>query len=202
MGRGRLDLNLRPRYRISDKLNINLTTELSLLDKDRGFVDYEGASNTITFGQRNRNTIVNSLGGNYIFNNKMALNLAFRHYFTEVNYNQFFNLQPNGELQLSPGQANNYDTTYNSWNLDLRYSWWFAPGSQVTLLYRHAVDSYVPFAGQNFTQNFDHLFEQPQVNSLSLRLSYYLDYNRMKNWFKSGAQPEYQERDPKMGINY
>lgn len=201
-GRGKLNINLRPRYRISDKLNINLDTELSLLDKDQGFVNYDSGTNTIIFGQRNRNIIVNSLGGNYIFNNKMALNLAFRHYFTEVNYTGFYNLQPNGELQKNTGHPNNYDTTYNSWNLDLRYSWWFAPGSQATLLYRQAVDSYVPFAAQNLSQNFDHLFSQPQVNSLSLRISYYLDYNRMKNWFKKGSGPEDLYRNPKMGMNY
>jgi len=201
-GRGRLDLGIRPRYRVSDKLKLNFSTDIILMDKDQGFVNYDNNNEIIIFGQRDRNTIVNSLGGNYIFNNKMALNLAFRHYFTEVNYEGFYELQENGDLDALPGHSNNYDTTYNSWNLDLRYSWWFAPGSQLTLLYRHAVDSYVPFAGQNFSQNFDYLFAQPQVNSLSLRISYFLDYNRMKNWFQQGAVPEPQDRNPKMGMNY
>src|SRR5690606_2046377 len=74
------------------------------------------------------------------------------------------------------------DATYNSWNVDLRFSWWFAPGSQLTLLYRNAMESYVSDSQINFSNNFRNLFDEPQLNSLSLRVSYYLDYNRIKNW--------------------
>src|SRR5690606_6540877 len=72
---------------------------------------------------------------------------------------------------------------YNNWNIDLRFSWWFAPGSQLTLLYRNAMESYVRDSGVNFSNNFKNLFDEPQLNSLSLRISYYLDYNRVKDWF-------------------
>lgn len=199
-GRGTLNMRISPRYRVSDKLKINFSTNANFLDKDRGFVNYNRTNEAIIFGQRNRNTVVNSLSGNYIFNNKMALNLAFRHYFSEVNYSTFYILQDNGDLVADPSHNNNYDTTYNNWNLDLRYSWWFAPGSQMTILYRHAVDSYITEAGQNFSQNFDYLFGQPQVNSLSLRVSYFLDYNRMKTWFRQGSPEEERNRNLKMGM--
>lgn len=198
-GRGTLNMRISPRYRVSDKLKLNFSTNLNFLDKDQGFVKYDNTNEAIIFGQRHRNTVINSLGGNYIFNNKMALNLAFRHYFTEVNYSEFYTLQQNGDLLKNPAHDNNYDTTYNSWNLDLRYSWWFAPGSQMTILYRHAIDSYITEAGQDFNQNFDYLFGQPHVNSLSLRVSYYLDYNRMKTWFQNGSPKDERHLDPKMG---
>lgn len=198
-GRGMLNVRIGPQYRVSDKLKLNFTADISLADKDRGFVNYDIESNNIVFGQRDRNTIINSLGGNYIFNNKMALNLAFRHYFTEVDYKNFYNLKQNGELENIPAVDNNYDTTYNNWNLDLRYSWWFAPGSQMTILYRHAVDSYIPVANQNISRNFNYLFEQPQVNSLSFRISYYLDYNRMKTWFQQEPSAVEIEQNSKMG---
>ncbi|HSP40315.1 MAG TPA: DUF5916 domain-containing protein [Gillisia sp.] len=198
-GRGTLNLSISPRYRVSDKFKINYSADFNFLDKEQGFVNYNSTNEEIIFGQRHRNTVINSLSGNYIFNNKMALNLAFRHYFSEVNYSTFYTLQPNGDLLGNPGHTNNYDTTYNSWNLDLRYSWWFAPGSQMTLLYRHAIDSYITESGQDFSQNFDYLFGQPHVNSLSLRVSYYLDYNRMKSWFQPRTIAEERYLDPKMG---
>jgi len=182
-GRGRLNIDLNPSFQVSDKFKVILSTNISLSDKEVGFVNLE--NDDIIIGSRNRNTIINSLESRYIFNNKMALNLAFRHYYTEVQYDQFFNLQQNGELNLRPSYENTYDATYNSWNVDLRYSWWFAPGSQLTLLYRNAVDSYIDASKINFSNNFNLLFDQPQINSLSLRVSYYLDYNRMKNWFKT-----------------
>lgn len=182
-GRENWNINVRPNYRVSDKLKINYNAEFLLSYNEQGFVNI--IDNNIFFGQRSRNTIINSLGGNYIFNNKMAFNLAFRHYYSEVDYAQFYNLQQDGELVKNSSFEGDYNTTFNSWNLDLRFSWWFAPGSQATLLYRNAVDSYLQESRQNFSQNFNYLFDQPMVNSISLRVSYFLDYNRAKTWFSS-----------------
>ena len=120
----------------------------------------------------------------------MALNLAFRHYYSEVEYSQFFTLQTDGELIENLIYDENHDATYNSWNVDLRFSWWFAPGSQLTLLYRNSMESYLTDSRVDFSNNFKNLFEEPQLNSLSLRISYYLDYNRVKNWF--GPKPKAQ----------
>ncbi len=77
----------------------------------------------------------------------MAINLTFRHYFSEVAYRQFYTLKDNGEL--------NPDTTFRQKTktelsihgiLDLRYSWWFAPGSQLTLLYRNQAQNFLDVA--------------------------------------------------------
>lgn len=182
-GRENLHLGLFPKYRISDKFRLNYSAQFRLADREQGFVDLIG--DDIIFGQRNRNTITNSLGGDFIFNNKMALNLAVRHYFSEVYYTRFYNLEENGGLVINNSVSGDFDTTYNSWNLDLRFSWWFAPGSLVSVLYRNAVDSYIQETHQSFTGNFDYLFDQPQVNNLSLKVDFFIDYNRMKNWFSS-----------------
>lgn len=180
-GRGELRLELRPQYRVSDKLKMFLATNVILSDKEEGFVDF--MDDDIIFGKRDRNTVINSVESQYIFNNKMALNLAFRHYYSEVEYSQFYTLQNNGELLENPFYNEDQDATYNNWNIDLRFSWWFAPGSQLTLLYRNAMESYVSNSRLNFSNNFKNLFDEPQLNSLSLRVSYYLDYNRVKSWF-------------------
>ncbi len=200
-GRGTLNIDFNPNYRVSDKLKLRYGANISLSDKEQGFVNL--VNNDIIFGQRNRNTIINSLGGNYIFNNTMALNLDFRHYFSDVSYTQFYTLQDDGELAQNENYAVNHNTTYNSWNIDLRFSWWFAPGSQVSVLYRNAIDSYVQESQMSFTNNFNVLFDQPQVNNLSLRITYFLDYNRMKTWFNPSnstiSAREEGPRDHKMG---
>lgn len=180
-GRGELQLELTPRYRVSDKWKMFLDTNVVLSDKEEGFVDF--VNDDIIFGKRDRNTIINSLESQYIFNNKMALNLAFRHYYSEVEYSEFFTLQKDGELHENSVYNEDNDATYNNWNIDLRFSWWFAPGSQLTLLYRNGMESYLSESRVNFSNNFKNLFDEPQLNSLSLRVSYYLDYNRVKNWF-------------------
>jgi hypothetical protein len=82
----------------------------------------------------------------------------------------------------------NLNGTYNSWNVDLRYSWWFAPGSQLTLMYRNAVEDYLGLSRMKFKDNFSTLFNEPMVNNISLKLTYYLDYNQAKHWFKKKEQ--------------
>ena len=202
-GRGDLNMNFSPHYRLSDKFSLNLNTRVTLSDKEEGFVEL--LENDILFGQRDRNTIVNSLSANYIFNNKMGLNLAFRHYYSEVFYTKFYTLQQDGDLAYYGPANDEHNTTYNSWNVDLRYSWWFAPGSQLTLLYRNATQSYLGRSHVNFGDNFSNLFEEPQMNSISLRISYYLDYNRVKNWFKAAPAEKFSEdklsyKDSKMAF--
>src|SRR5690606_4544449 len=142
----------------------------------------------VIFGQRNRNTLITSLESQYIFNNKMAASLSFRHYFSEVDYHQFYTLEYGGDLTSNTTYVNPHDTTYNSWNIDLRYTWWFAPGSQLTFLYRNSIDSFFRESGLDFTDNFDNLFDQPQLHSFSIRISYFLDYNRMKTLFQKDPQ--------------
>lgn len=171
-----------PRYRFSDKWKANASARVNYSTNEQGFVGR--LDEDIIFGQRNRNTIITSLESQYIFNNKMAASLSFRHYFSEVDYHQFYSLENNGELTSNPTYENTHDTTYNSWNIDLRYTWWFAPGSQLTFLYRNSIDSFFRESGLDFTENFDNLFDQPQLHSFSIRISYFLDYNRMKTWFQ------------------
>ncbi|HET8885983.1 MAG TPA: DUF5916 domain-containing protein [Salinimicrobium sp.] len=193
--RSRLIVEVTPTFRVSDQFTIMWNSNLIFSDKEEGFVDIE--NDEIIFGQRDRNTFVNSLESTFIFNNKMSLNLAFRHYFSDVSYDNFYNLQNDGGLSLNQDYSENHNTTYNSWNIDLRYSWWFAPGSQLTLLYRNSIQSNLNEAYLDLDRNFNILFDQPQVNSLSLRISYYLDYNRMKSWFQPKSTNTYKNR--KMG---
>lgn len=185
-GRGRLNLEFVPAYRISDQFNLQLMTNVILSDKEEGFVDLLG--DDILFGRRDRNTIVNSVSANYIFNNRMDLNLSFRHYYSEVYYSQIFTLEHDGKLSFQSPSDGTYDTTFNSWNLDLRFSWWFAPGSQLSVLYRNATESNIDLARINFRDNFDILFRQPQVNNLSMRVTYFLDYSRIRNWFSRSTR--------------
>lgn len=181
-GRGRLILDFAPRYRFSDRFKVFYSFHATLSNKENGFVGKSGED--IFIGVRDRNTLENSLEAQYIFNEKMALNLAFRHYFTDVTYESINTLNQDGSLTLAENYTNNHNATYNNWNVDLRFNWWFAPGSQLSLLYRNSVESYEEFSKRSFNDNFNYMFDQPQLNSFSIKISYFLDYNRMKHWFK------------------
>ena len=171
------------KYRVSDHFSVILESSLSHIYNDKGFAGNDSSTGEIFIGKRNVRSIVNSVTSQYTFNNKMMINLAFRHYFSDVAYKNFYTLQDNGDVADNTIFTRN-DTTFNAWNLDLRYSWWFAPGSQLTLMYRNAVDNYLPLSGMNYRDNINKLFNEPTANNISLRITYFLDYNRAKHWVK------------------
>lgn len=161
------------RYRASDKFNLSWQFNALFNRNETGYA--AKTTTDIIMGIRDRNSFENVLSSQYTFNDKMILSLAFRHYFSDVTYKDFYTLTQEGKLAENSGFSENIDGTYNSWNIDLRYSWRFAPGSQLTLLYRNAVQNYIDVAGMNVSTNFNRLFNEPLTNNLSLRLTYYLD---------------------------
>lgn len=179
-GRNKVTPSVFLRYRASDKLNLVWQFNPDFSNNEVGFAGKNAED--IFMGRRQRTTYENAITGQYTFNNTMAISLAFRHYFSDVTYRQFYKLRQDGSLNPDTDYAPNLNGTYNSWNVDLRYSWWFAPGSQLTLLYRNAVASYVEVSRMRLNTNFDTLFNEPITNNFSLRITYFLDYNRLKNW--------------------
>jgi hypothetical protein len=77
----------------------------------------------------------------------------------------------------------NHNINYNIWNLDLSYTWEFAPGSELIVLYRNSIFSEDDLSHLNFNKNLDNLFKEPAINNISLKFIYYLDYNKLKTWF-------------------
>ncbi|REC47627.1 MULTISPECIES: DUF5916 domain-containing protein [Chryseobacterium] len=181
-GRNQVLTNFGLRYRFSDKFNVNWSFNPSFSNNETGFAGKN--SSDIFIGRRQRNTYENALTSKYTFNEKMALTLTFRHYFSDVTYKQFYTLNQDGSIAETNAFDKNLNGTYNAWNVDLRFSWWFAPGSQLTLLYRNATSNYLEFSRLNVKRNYDMLFSEPTVNNISLKLTYFLDYNRIKNWTK------------------
>jgi len=179
-----LSASLSPRYRFSDKLLLSYTFSYNYQNNNVGWVAFDDSDNTI-FARRNRTTYSNTLQAKYSINNVMLFSLSVRHYLSYALNNKFMTLQENGSLNDNFIYTTNQDKYYNSWNLDLSYSWWFAPGSQVSVLYRNS-SSYYPDAdfSQNYGQNFRKVFNPENLNNiLSLSIRYFIDYNSSKHWF-------------------
>ena len=97
-----------------------------------------------------------------------------------------FTLEHNGRLNQNSGYTvntleNNPNINYNTWNLDLNYSWQFAPGSFLTALYRNQLFSFDHASKDSFGNSIKTLFDQPIQNTFSLRIQYFIDYASIKN---------------------
>ena len=109
--------------------------------------------------------------------------MTLRHYWSPVDYDDnFFLLNYDGTL-TDHGYSSNEDLNLNIWNFDLNYSWEFAPGSQLSVLYRNSIFDENDNSDSSFFTNVGTMFEKPLFNQLSFKLIYYLDYNKLKNKF-------------------
>jgi hypothetical protein len=176
-----------PRYRFSDKFSLIYDFFIRAQKNDIGFVsNVDTNSSDISMGRRDRTTFNNTITSKFSLNNVMNLNLSLRHYLSHATYNRISILQNDGSLVTNGFNLEEYNRNYNTWNLDLSYTWWFAPGSQVSVLYRNnSVTEEDKFTGVDNRfesnikkslnhQNLDHIF------SISVR--YFIDYNSTKNW--------------------
>lgn len=169
-----------PRYRFNDRMLMIYSFNYGLDTNNRGWVGFDDEDIIIT--RRDRTTITNSLSGKYSVSPKMTINLTARHYYTYGENLQFLTLQEDGDVAENTTFSENRDFTFNNWNFDLSYTWWFAPGSQVSVLYRNNAATDYDYANRNYSYNFENLFKNNLNSIFSISLRYYIDYNIAKNW--------------------
>jgi hypothetical protein len=171
-----------PRLKFGNKFKINYSFDFSKMNNGKGFVDI--VSNDVIFGERQQKTVTNTLGMNYYFTTKSAVNLNFRYYWSPVYYTKFYLLKNDGNLSEISTYTENKDINYNIWNVDLGYIWEFAPGSKLSLLYRNTIFNTDQLSMLRFDENFSNLMKQPLQHTFIMKMTYYLDYNTVKNkWF-------------------
>ena len=140
------------------------------------------------FGQRDIQSIENSVTASYNFDPYKAIDLRFRNYWTSVDYSEgiFFKLNDDGSKNVVDyliTEDNDPNTNFNIWNLDLRFRWRFAPGSEASLLYRNQIFNSDNQATLGYTESLNNLFKQSIQNTISLRVTYFLDYNNISYIF-------------------
>ena len=174
-----VDLALGHTYRFSDKFSLN--HRLSLNPRFNN-VGYTWSDNTqIIFARRGVKTVENILTAKYNFTNMMGINLRIRHYYSSVDNKEFFNLQQvDGSLKPNPAFTTNANQNVNYFNVDMVYTWQFAPGSFINVVWKNAVYDYTNVVEENYFKNFGNTMEADQNNNISFKVIYFLDYLQLK----------------------
>ncbi len=180
-GRYRLNVSLEPRFRLNDHLSFQYEIESSNFINDIGWVAIDSVDN-ILFGKRDLITITNELEADYIFTNRMGLSLRVRHYWSTAKYKDFFVLDNSGYLIDSDYSGSDsvgislHNVNFNAFNIDLVYTWVFAPGSEIKIVWKNSILHRGSEIASDYFKNFEALGKLPQTNSFSIKILYYLDY--------------------------
>ena len=174
-GRNIYNILISPKYRFNNQLSLSLATDYTFQKNDRGWAAFDNSD--IIFSRRDLQILQNDITGKYAINNKMTLNLTARYYWSFSEIHQFMTLQDDGNLIENNSYTTNQNRNFNSWNFDLSYSWWFAPGSEISILYRNYAQESTRIVEHNLNTNFRNVLNSDLTSIFSIRLRYFIDYN-------------------------
>lgn len=174
----RYSISFQNRYRFNNRLTISHTLNLSPQTNNTGFAGFDGSD--IIFGKRDVSTVENMLNIKYSFNDKMNINTRVRHYWSEVKYKDFYTLLENGKLAANNTYNQNRNQNLNFFNIDMVYTWQFAPGSFINVVWKNAAASFNQAIEDGYFKNFKHTMKEDDNNNLSFKVIYFLDYLQLK----------------------
>lgn len=181
-GQQGFSVRLSPRLRINTRSILIASSQLDMEIPAIGFVDHIYPFDTliIIFGEREVQKLTNTLSYSYIVSPLSSFSLRIRHYWVVTEYSGFFELDEEGYIN-SYDLNENRDFTVNIFNIDLGYSWNFAPGSYFQVMYKNSVNSReLEKVQKSFTRNWEDVLDAPANNSITLKLIYYIDYESIK----------------------
>ncbi len=179
------NLEIKPTFRASDQWNLSVGFEYSKRRNDIGYVSHTH-NDSVYFGLRQTPTLVNSFRTTYIFNNDLSLDFNLRHYWSRVDYEGvYFFLDELGQLDRIEQDLKIPDINYNAFSIDMMFTWHFAPGSQLTAVWKNLIDSRASQLKHNYMDNLRHIIGESQINSFSVKVLYYLDYQYLQRWTRN-----------------
>ena len=173
------DIGFSNQYRFNKKITLGTNTNIGLRTNNLGYATI--VNDSIIFALRTTTTIENIFTVKYNFNNKSGLSFRARHYWSRVNNHHYFNLQTNGGIQATTTDYNsdaNYNVNY--FNIDMVYTWQFALGSFINIVWKNAIGTQDLDVQNPYFKNLGNTLSAPQLNSLSLKVIYFLDYLQLK----------------------
>jgi hypothetical protein len=181
-----------PRIRFNDRFSVTLDMQFEKDLNNYGWVSTaydESSVPCIYFGRRDITTISNILSARYIFSTKTSLTLRTRHYWSQAKYLSFYSLEENGTL-LPTSFIDNQNINFNAFTVDLQFVWYFAPGSEMSIVWKNTINTSGDQLVHNYFTDLGNTINAPQSNSFSIRVLYYLDYLNIKKAFSKRKKPE------------
>jgi len=171
-------INIAPLLKIGNRIQVQHSFYINRNFNNVGYAGTDTAGLPL-FGLRDIDIISNTLELKYTIKNYMPVSIRIRHYYSEGNYEFYAPLLSNGHLSENSTFAYDYDFTFNSFNIDLVYSWQFSPGSTLSLIWKNNILKEDNPLYLNYFDNFEETLSANQYNSLTLKVIYYIDYEQI-----------------------
>jgi hypothetical protein len=182
--------NVSPRFRLGNHIFLVYSFQQNYNTNQRGyaipFIGSQPSSEGPIFGERDVVTTTNTIDLRYTINNTSGVTLRLRHYWSTVNYDKFYELELDGSLsetniqETTPEGLSKYNTSFNAFSIDMVYRWIFSPASELNLVWKNNIFTEDSDSQVEFLNNLERTLQADQLNSISLRVVYFLDYQQIK----------------------
>lgn len=169
------------RARLGQHFFAYLSQSYEYKPSNAGFLTIE--DDTIIFGQRSIQELVNSLTLNYALNAKMNISTRLRHYWIQVENKKQYKLLDSGDLVTSNAAINvsDFDDNYNNVTLDFLAKWQFAPASELSLGCKLGATLFNTDVRSSYFDNLKNSVAQNNSQTLSLKMTYFLDVTKIRS---------------------
>ena len=174
-----------PRYRVSNRFSLKYVLSVRNQINDIGFITNDTLGFFVNppivdviFAKRNTYMITNVFSGTYVISNKLDFSFKLRYHTDQVENLNFKEVDNKGYLINTNDNVilDDYNINYYTWTSDLSLNWWFAPGSQMSVVWKNGIDNETNNIQNSWLNNLEETFNMKQQNSLSVKIVYYLDY--------------------------
>lgn len=174
-----LEFGVTGKARFNSKFSVDLATYITNTFNQPGWAGSQTVNNNteIIFSRRHVRGVENVLSVKYNFTNRMGITLRTRHSWTKVDPRQYYSLSDSGNLIANADYTENRRQNYNYFSTDIVYTWQFAQGSFINIAWKDISERFTRSFERNYFKNFHKTIDQPQFNSLSVKVIYFLDYD-------------------------
>jgi len=149
------NFSIRPRFRFNDHLFVRYSYNYNNQGNERGYATTLDEEDKIIFSRRDVNTRVN------------VGQLA------ETDFDGF-----------NEDGSSDYNQNFNAITTDVGYRWVFAPGSELSLVWKANLSDFKNTVPIGFRENFKDATDDPSLNSFSIKILYFIDYLSLKRGSK------------------
>ena len=171
------------RYRFSNSFQLSGSMEIEQDKGTWGWAFYNDPLNgKPIIARRTSKKNVSIVSGQYSFTNRMNLTIRMRHFWNQLANTNLYNLQTDGYWNERPFE-NDKDINFNTFNVDMFYTWDFLLGSRITLGWKNALGGNVDidaYTNRTYGRNFGKVIDNPHSNEVTLKIVYFLDYLNFK----------------------
>lgn len=189
-GRTLIGILLYGKVRFSSKFSVDHQLSEESTTNQAGYAGTENGR--IYFSRRNVIYVENILNFKYNFTNRMGLSLRTRHYWSKVEPKEYYELNIDGGLDKpTVAFSGNAKKNYNFLSMDMVYTWQFAQGSFINIVWKNIEENFYDSFEKGYFQNFGKTFKGDgfnnltQFNSLSLKVIYFFDYVTERNKWRN-----------------